>query len=280
MGSKPNWTAAEKAYLQENYGDQSIRSLSRRLKRSPQAIRLMAHRLGLGALLDNGDYVSLNQVHQAIYGTPGCGYTLKIWIKHGLPYRLQRVEKCQFRVIGLDDFWSWAEQHKGLMNFRKFEPNALGLEPAWVDIKRRHDVAGRPHNQAWSAQEDAMLRRLVAKHTYAQLSELLNRTHGAIKKRLSDLKIQERPIRTVSRKWTDWERATLLQLYESGLSHDAIGRQLGRTGGSVRAMHERLVNPDYQANYRARTRKGSREQHSWQPAGRHGYRIPVESKNE
>ena len=276
MGSKPNWTAAEKAYLQENYGDQSIRSLSRRLERSPQAIRLMAHRLGLGALLDNGDYVSLNQVHQAIYGTPGCGYTLKIWIKHGLPYRLQRVEKCQFRVICLDDFWPWAEQHKGLMNFKQFEHNALGLEPAWVDIKRRHDVAGRPHNQAWSAQEDAMLRRLVAKHTYAQLSAQLNRTHGAIKKRLADLGIQERPIRTASRKWTDQEHATLLRLHDSGLSHDAIGRQLGRTGGSVRAMHERLVNPDYQANYRARTRKGSQDTYQWKPAGRHGFGVKAE----
>ncbi len=276
MGSKPNWTDAEKDYLRENYGDLSIRSLSRRLKRSPQAIRLMAHRLKLGALLDNGDYVSLNQVHQAIYGSPGCGYTLGIWIRHGLPYRMQRVEKCQFRVICLDDFWAWAEQHKGLMNFRQFEPNALGLEPAWVDIKRRHDVAGRPHNQAWSAQEDALLRRLVAKHTYAELSEQLNRSHGAIKKRLSDLGIAERPIRTASRKWTAQEHQTLLHLYDSGLSHDAIGRQLGRTGGSVRAMHERLVNPDYQANYRARTRKGAKDVHQWQPAGRHGYREPLE----
>lgn len=272
MGSKPNWTDAEKDYLQEHYGEVSITALSRRLKRSPQAIRLMANRLKLGALLDSGDYVTLNQVHQAIYGVPGCGYTLGIWMRHGLPYRMQRVEKNRFRVICLDDFWAWAEQHKGLMNFKQFEHNALGLEPTWVDIKRRHDVAGRPHNQAWSAQEDAQLRQLVAKCTYAQLSEMLNRTHGAIKKRLSDLGIVERPIRTASRKWTEAEWQTLLKLYEQGLSHDAIGRQLGRTGGSVRAMHERLVNPDYQANYRARTRKGSQEQHTWQPAGRHGYR--------
>lgn len=272
MGSKPNWTDAEKDYLQEHYGEQSIKELSNRLKRSPMAIRLMANRLGLGALLDNGDYVTLNQVHQTIYGVPGCGYTLGIWMKHGLPYRLQRVEKCRFRVIALDAFWAWAEQHKGLMHFGKFEPLALGLEPAWVDIKRRHDVAGRPRNQAWPPQEDALLRRMVATHTYAQLSEMLNRTHGAIKKRLSDLGIVERPIRTASRKWTEAEWQTLLKLYEQGLSHDAIGRQLGRTGGSVRAMHERLVNPDYQANYRARTRKGSQEQHTWQPAGRHGYR--------
>ena len=271
MGRQKNWTDEEKEYLAENYGKMAIPSIAGQLGRSLGAVKLMKCRLGLGAFLESGDYVSLNQVYQAIYGRPAPGYTLNLWERHGLPMTLQRVEHCQFKVIELKHFWEWAERHKGLLSFRDFEEHALGKEPAWVGIKRRHDVLTRAHNAPWTALEDAQLQIMVGRKTYPEMAEALTRTSAAIKRRIYDLCLDGRPKRTKARRWTGEETDTLIKLYESGLSHDAIGKRLGRSGGAVRARFERMVNPHYQTEYRRQQRHGNGGMTDWAPAGRHGY---------
>lgn len=70
MGVKPNWSQSEIEYLSEQWGTKSILAISKKLGRSPNAIKLKAYKLKLGSFLDSGDYVSLNQIY-AILGMLG-----------------------------------------------------------------------------------------------------------------------------------------------------------------------------------------------------------------
>ena len=63
-----NWTAAEKNYLQDQWGNVSIITLAKKLNRSQAAVMLKASRMGLGAHLQSDSRVTLNELLATIYG--------------------------------------------------------------------------------------------------------------------------------------------------------------------------------------------------------------------
>lgn len=65
---KKRWTQEQIDYLQENYGKISIPALAKQLGKTVNAVRVMRERLGLGAFLMNGEYISLNQLLLAVCG--------------------------------------------------------------------------------------------------------------------------------------------------------------------------------------------------------------------
>ena len=60
------WTKEEEQYLQDNWGTLSVKTLAKNLGRSENAINVRKHRLGLGSFLENGDYITFNQLKCAI----------------------------------------------------------------------------------------------------------------------------------------------------------------------------------------------------------------------
>lgn len=72
-----NWTAAEKNYLQDQWGNVSIVTLAKKLNRSQAAVMLKASRMGLGAHLQSDSCVTLNELLATIYGYEVGGYTKK-----------------------------------------------------------------------------------------------------------------------------------------------------------------------------------------------------------
>ena len=63
---KRTWTKEEESYLEENWGRLSIPTIAKNLNRTSPAIKIRAQRLGLGAVLNGGDYVTFNQFLQAV----------------------------------------------------------------------------------------------------------------------------------------------------------------------------------------------------------------------
>jgi len=120
MAKQPPWSAEEKQYLQEHYGTISVPKLLENLKRSINAIKVMKVRLGLGAFLDNGKYIAINQLMQALGRNKVSDYQLISWVKNrGLPIKTKKVENCGFRIIYLTDFWKWAEQNRTFIDFQR-----------------------------------------------------------------------------------------------------------------------------------------------------------------
>lgn len=99
-----NWTAAEKNYLQDQWGNVSIVTLAKKLNRSQAAVMLKASRMGLGAHLQSDSRVTLNELLATIYGYEVGGYTKNKLIQEGMPVKKHKVKNNSFMVIDLDDF--------------------------------------------------------------------------------------------------------------------------------------------------------------------------------
>lgn len=140
MGKQRNWTKEELDYLQDNWGAVSVETIAARLNRSIEAIKIKKDRLGLGAFLDSGEYVTFNQLLKALGITGGSGYLMTSWVKNrGFPIKYKKVLKNKFKVVYLKDFWKWAEKNRSMINWSKVEIGILGEEPPWVLTQRRTD---------------------------------------------------------------------------------------------------------------------------------------------
>lgn len=100
-GRNTTWTSEEEIFLQEKWGTCSIPAIAKKLGRSVNAVKVRAQRLGLGAVLMGGDYITLNQLLIAVKGTnAGGGYALKSWVENrGLPVHTKKVINNSFRVV-------------------------------------------------------------------------------------------------------------------------------------------------------------------------------------
>ena len=141
------------------------------------------------------------------------------------------MKKNKVKVVYLDDFWKWAEENKAFLDFSRFEKHALGKEPAWVKQKRREDcqMAQKVKKTPWTPVEDEMLCSLLReyKYTYPELSEKLRRTEGAIVRRISELKLKERPVRADNHNnWTDEQINTLDRLIKAGCKYETIHEEI------------------------------------------------------
>lgn len=228
----------------EKWGKLSIPTIAQNLNRSVNAVKVRVARLGLGPALMAGDYITLNQLLFAVKGTnAGGNYTMKSWVENrGLPVHTKKVDKCRFRVVFLDEFWEWAEKHRSFIDFSKMEPLALGEEPSWVAEQRKKDFQAFAiqRKDPWSSAEDSRLIMLLKQHKYgyAELSEMLHRSAGAIQRRCCDLGLKERPVKATNHgkevAWTDADFTALAEGIRNGDSYTVIGRAIGKSEKAIR----------------------------------------------
>ena len=112
MGAERNWSNEELEYLEDKWGVVSVGHISKTLKRTVDAIIVKKNRLGLGSFLDNGDYISYNQLLMALFGLDAqSAYRVnKGWVD--FPVKSKVVKNCRFRIVYMEDFWKWAEGNK------------------------------------------------------------------------------------------------------------------------------------------------------------------------
>ena len=244
MGRGKTWSADELNYLRENWGNMSLHTIAQKLGRSDNAVKLKVVRNGMGAFLDNGLYITFNQLANAI----GISYKKKDQlIKNGFPIKYRRVCKSRFAIVYIEDFWKWAEQHKELIDFSKMPLNTLGKEPAWVKEARTANFQGQHKCSPWTAAEDARLVQMLKCYKYYidDIAVALNRTEGAVKRRMLDLKISYRPLKHPTKPWTEAEIIKLLEMRSAGHGWGSIGKELGRSSVSCSGKFDNLANPYY-----------------------------------
>lgn len=241
-GGKP-WTPEEEALLYEKWGTISISGIAKNLGRTEDAVIIRASRLGLGAFLECGEYVSLHQLLVAMGYDGGGNYKLKSWVENrGLPVHKKRRLAQSVRVVYLDEFWEWAEKNRSFIDFSKMEPLALGEEPPWVAEQRKKDFTANAiqRKDVWTQADDSRLKMLLSqkKYTWAELSKEMNRSCGAIQRRIKDLGLKDKPIRIPcggrQGTWTEDMFKLLADGIRSGGSYQAIGDALGISEKAVR----------------------------------------------
>lgn len=245
VGAKQRrWTREEEDYLQENWGHMTFDGLCRHLGRTRNAMINRVQRLGLPPYLECGDYITLHQLSMALgFGWSSDKYYLTSWVeKRGFPIHTKRRGSSAVRIVYLNEFWEWAEKNRSFINFGKMEPLALGEEPEWVQEQRRKDFHSfsLQRKDPWTADEDARLVMLLKQHKYgyAELSEMLRRSAGAIQRRCNDLGIKERPVKADNHgeasKWTEEHFQTLADGIRDGDSYMLIAQKIGKSEKAVR----------------------------------------------
>ena len=241
MGQARNWTEQETEYLCDNWGKLAVPTLCERLNRSQTAILLRVQRIGLPAFLESGDYITLNQLIAAVTGSDrSYSYKTTSWVKHrGLPVHSKRNNKCSFKIVYVDEFWRWAEKNRSFIDFWKMQPLILGKEPPWVADQRRKDFAAfsMQRKDPWTTLDDQRLTHLLKQHKYgyAQLSEQLQRSAGAIQRRCADLGLKERPVKADNHNpWSDTDFQILADGIRSGASYPEISLLVGRSEKALR----------------------------------------------
>jgi DNA-binding NarL/FixJ family response regulator len=151
-------------------------------------------------------------------------------------------------VVQYKDFWKWAEKNKQMLDFSKIEKGILGPEPAWVEVKRNADFIKKRKikksvNDPWTTEEENILRGMLNAYTYTypEIAQRLNRSEGAIKRRILDLGLKARPIRFPNHtKYTPQEVELIVSLFDKGHCLEDIASRINKSALGIRGKLERM----------------------------------------
>lgn len=244
MTKNRNWTQEEIEYLEDYYGKHSMKTLMQNLDRTASAITNKVNRLGMGRWYSRQEGITLGEFAKA---TGIMHSTLRNWMKiHDLPVHSKKIRETRFYFIHMDKWWKWAATHRQMVEWDKIDRLAIGPEPFWVAEARKAKVIDKDLSAKkipWTSSEDEKLKWMLKqyKFTYPEISKELSRTHGAIKRRMSDLNLKMRPIPMSTKKvYSEEEVQEILSLYNSGYGFKFIARKLNRSEAGVRGKLERM----------------------------------------
>lgn len=174
-------------FLEDTVGVKSFLYMSKKLGRPPEGIESKLQRLGLLNTKLEAGWISLFELTKTIH----IRYTTAIrWRKElDLPLRSQSLRfgkgKQTSWVIKPDEFWKWADKHRELIDWNKYEIGSLLPEPDWLNeaIRVHRETTARKSNQPWTPREEAILwdafyrRGLTAKEIAKELDRSINSVH-------------------------------------------------------------------------------------------------------
>lgn len=232
------WSEEEKQYLEENWGKYSISHIANKLNRTVNGVKIKAYKMGLGNFLEAGDYITLRQFMIAIGKKGSESDTLTRLIRDGFPIHYKKIVSKSVRIVYLKEFWEWAEKNQTKIDFANFKEGTFGAEPSWVKVKRRNDIRkSKVNTKPWTKDEDERLKYYLNqfKYSYMDLSKMLNRTCGAIQRRVLNLGIKARPIKIDNHiKWTEKEFDILANLIKERCSYAEMQEILGKSDKAIR----------------------------------------------
>lgn len=242
MGKNKKWRPEEYKYLKNNWGEKSIKAIAKKLNRTPTAIQIKAHRSHLKRFTEYGEYITFNQLLN-ILNKPSYNKNDKKLIKANFPLKTMTIINKKIKIVYMFDFWKWLEKNKHLIDLQYTEKGDLGVEPDWVNYKRDADKrAAAYYPRKWTSFEDEKLKNLLNsyKYGYRDISILLKRTEGAIKRRMLDLNIKGRPLKADNHnKWEISEIQTVKDLYLKGYKSCIIAEYINRSALAINGLLER-----------------------------------------
>lgn len=242
------WTKEECEFLKNNWGKLGKAEIATVLDRSVTAVCSQAFRIGLKQYFIYSEEITLNELHKILFKCDTDSYTIGIWERYGMPFkRIIPKETQEIRAIKISDFFVWFAEHKRVIDLSQTDEGCFGIdEPDWLKEKRQADKrasAYGPHNKKWTAAEDEKLKELVnsQEYGYREISVILKRTEGSLKRRMIDLKLKKRPPKAYNHNmWTDAEIEIVKDLWLKGYRSCIISEYLpNRSALAINGLLER-----------------------------------------
>lgn len=240
MKKYKTWNKNDIDFLKEHWGQMSIVKIAKYLNCSIDAIKRKAPKLGLKDQRLYMEEISINQLNK-ILGNERIRYKAE---RNQIPFSYRQIVHEKIRVIDMDKFWRWLNKNRHALSLHNTDESSFGYEPDWVEEKRQADKRAFEYERRrpWSAAEDTVLKQMLKmyKYGYREISVKLKRTEGAIKRRMTDLKIKERPLRRdYHNPWSEKEIELVKKLYLKGYKSCIIAEYINRSALAINGILER-----------------------------------------
>lgn len=176
MGRR-EWTDREVSYMYKRYLRQSVETTAKFLNRSVSSVKHKAIKLGLNNYY--GEKISAKALANCFHSDIR---TIQRWInKFDLPCK--KVELDVYTRYSIDpvEFWKWAETHKDVINWKKYERGTLFPEPSWLNYEWKINH-GKPerHGRRITDFEKVAIKGMMRKgFGNKEIAKEINRTYYA-----------------------------------------------------------------------------------------------------
>lgn len=240
-----HWTYEELKYLIENIHKKSLNKIAKKLNRTPIAIKLKLTRIKYTKRVYKQEEITFADFTKILgysYDSSDLRNRLK---REGFPFSKFKIINKEITMVNLQSFLRWFKTHLHLLDISKTKNGDFNaIEPEWLIEKRKADKLAAEYmgKRKWTPAEDRRLIDLLKQYHYGyrNISIRLKRSEGAIKRRMCDLQLKERPLRESSHeKWTEEQIKIVKDLYLKGYKSCIIAEYVPKSALAINGLLER-----------------------------------------
>lgn len=179
------WSKEDVEYIKQAWGNTNIVTIKNKLKRSKEAIKIKATRLGLGGATTNSyKYITANKASKIL----NCDRKKILkWIYRGqLKAKYMAIAReRKMWCIEFEEFIDFLKNNPNKWDSKKVEKHALGYEFEWLVEKRKKDEIKSPVLNLYSTDDEKKIYEMIREnYTYKQIAEELQRTEKGISNKI------------------------------------------------------------------------------------------------
>ena len=171
------WTEQEIEYVDKFYESRSVSYIAKKLDRTLYSVKRKAQQLGHNVYACEDLYV------RTIAKSFNCdGRVIYRWIdRYGLPYKTVQRGQATCKLISVDNFWKWAESHKELIPWSKYERYSIIPEPSWVENAIKSYLVKNNHKRISEIEKQHVINLRRHGKSFEEIASEMNRTVDSVK---------------------------------------------------------------------------------------------------
>lgn len=250
------WTEEMEIYLEKSWGSISTKRLAQKLNVTETAIKNKAHKMGLGSMLSNKDFLIAKEL-ESLLGTDRKTIRKNI-NERGLKAKEVKLTSANRKYIAIkyDDLVEWLEKNTQFWNAAKADIlslKALGVDPDLLSRKYNEDVEKFNRRNIDEETLNKIKEYYLKGYTYEDISKLVNKDKDAIENKMRYLsEIGEftlnrnnggRLIRRSNRENYGWSKAQdeiLMDLFLQGVTLKEISLKVGKSLAATKTRNQVL----------------------------------------
>lgn len=171
------WTQEEIDYLEKWYEKRGTDFIAKNLNRTKYSVRRKAQTLGYNS------YVCAELYVKTVANCFNCDSSvINRWIdKYDLSYKTVKRGKNTCKLIDVKTFWKWAENHKDIIPWQKYESQSMLPEPKWLKETIRNNKTKNNRKPITSIDKIRVCNMRNKGKTFEEIAIELNRTVNSVK---------------------------------------------------------------------------------------------------